>query len=91
MTMDRSELQRLYGRAVGNGRRYWADSHVQNLVTAVGDYLAQDDPAVEIAYLRATIADTWLALTKEQPQRRLKVPAGSGRAVDRDPEGRDAR
>lgn len=35
-------------------------------------------------------ADTWLELTKEQTQRRLKVPGGSCRAVDRDPDGRGA-
>ncbi len=57
MTMDRFELRRLHDRAVGDGRRYWADSYVQNLVTAVGEYLTQDDPTVEVAYLRATIAD----------------------------------
>lgn len=55
--MDRSELRRLHDRAVGDGRRYWADSHVQALVQAVGELLAEDDPTVEIAYLRATIGD----------------------------------
>ena len=64
MTIDRSELRRLHDRAVGDGRRYWADSYVQNLVTAVGEYLAQDDPTVELAYLKATPGQN-----SEQPQR----------------------
>lgn len=55
--ITREDLQRLHDLAVGNGRRYYADSYVKDLVTAVGEYLAQDDPTVEVAYLRATIAD----------------------------------
>lgn len=72
--MDRSELQRLYDRAVGDGRRYYADGYVQALVSAVDEYLDQDDPSVEIAYLRATIADLKAGAVipgqnSEQPQR----------------------
>ena len=57
MTMDHAELQRLHDRAVGHGRRYYADGRVQDLVQAIGEYLKQDDPTVEIAYLKAKVAD----------------------------------
>ncbi|MFT3971717.1 MAG: DUF4406 domain-containing protein [Micropruina sp.] len=55
--ITRSELQRLHGRAVGGARRYWCDGLVQDLLTALGEYLEQPDETVEIAYLKTTIAD----------------------------------
>lgn len=72
--MDRSELRRLHDRAVGHGRRYYADGRVNDLVKAVSEYLDQDDPTVEIAYLKATIADLKAGAVipgqnSEQPQR----------------------
>ena len=55
--MDRSELRRLHDRAVGHGRRYYADGRVNDLVKAVSEYLDQDDPTVELAYLKVKLAD----------------------------------
>lgn len=62
--MDFTELQRLHERAVGNSRRYYADGRINDLVKAVGEYLTQPDPTVEIAYLKATIADLKSDLNK---------------------------
>lgn len=62
--MDRSELQRLYDRAVGNSRRYYADSRVNDLVQAVGEYLDQDDPSFVLpspAMVAAALADGFAA------------------------------
>ncbi len=71
--ITREDLQRLHQRAVGNSRRYYADGRVNDLVAAVGEYLNQDDPTVEIAYLRATIGDLKAGVipgqNSEQPER----------------------
>ncbi len=62
--IDRVELERLYDRAVGNSRRFWCDSYVNDVLNAVRDLLQQPDPTVEIAYLKATIADLKSDLNK---------------------------
>ncbi len=52
-----AELRDMHDRAVGNSRRYYADGRINDLVQAVGEYLAQDDPTVEVAYLRVTLGE----------------------------------
>lgn len=54
--VTRGELRRLLNVATRQ-RRYWADSHVQAVLAALGEYLDGPDPTVEIAYLKATIED----------------------------------
>ena len=55
----RADLQQLYDECTRSdpGRVYYRDDCVGDLVTALGDFLAGDDPTVEIAYLKATLAD----------------------------------
>ena len=51
--MTREELQRLYDRYQAHGFY----GHLTALVTALGTFLDQPDPTVEIAYLKAKLAD----------------------------------
>lgn len=55
----RADLQRLYDECTRSDPRrvYYRDDCVGDLVTALGDFLAGDDPSVEVAYLRAKVAD----------------------------------
>ena len=60
--MTREELQRLYDEATGKYRaagiaRGYSAQAVPALLGALGDYLAEPDPTVEIAYLKAKLAD----------------------------------
>lgn len=60
--MTREELQRLYDEATGKYRaagiaRGYSAQAVPALLGALGDYLAESDPTVEIAYLKAKVAD----------------------------------
>ena len=60
--MTREELQRLYDEATGKYRaagiaRGYSAQAVPALLGALGDYLAEPDPTVEIAYLKAKVAD----------------------------------
>lgn len=56
--MTRDELQRLYDECTRaeNGRVYRTDQ-ITGLVEALGRFLAEPDPTVEIAYLKAKVAD----------------------------------
>ncbi len=51
--MTREELQRLYDRYKQTGRY----SHLLALANGVHRFLEQDDPTVEIAHLKAKLAD----------------------------------
>ena len=55
----RADLQQLYDECTRSdpGRVYYRDDCVGDLVTVLGDFLAGDDPTVEIACLKATLAD----------------------------------
>ena len=52
--MTREELQRLYGECVS---RAFRAEQLAGLVRGVESFLAEPDPTVEIAYLRAKLAD----------------------------------
>ena len=52
--MTREELQRLYSECVS---RAFRAEQLAGLVRGVESFLAEPDPTVEIAYLRAKLAD----------------------------------
>lgn len=55
----RADLQQLYDECTRSdpGRVYYRDDCVGDLVTVLCDFLAGDDPTVEVACLKATLAD----------------------------------
>ena len=52
--MTREELQRLYSECVS---RAFRAEQLAALIQGVESFLAEPDPTVEIAYLKATLAD----------------------------------
>ena len=52
--VNREELQRLYGECVS---RAFRAEQLAGLVRGVESFLAEPDPTVEIAYLKAKVAD----------------------------------
>ena len=55
----RADLQRLYDECTraDPALTYYRTDTIADLVTALGDFLAGDDPTVEVAYLKAKVAD----------------------------------